>query len=101
MCVRARASVCAFASFGVCTCVQESCFICKGVEGSNAVMRMNGAAQDEVWLSIEKCDYAAYRSCLSSTVRVVPTERQGNAANIPVRIYVRRSGEGAPGRQGG
>mmetsp|Transcript_5960 Transcript_5960/g.13047 ORF Transcript_5960/g.13047 Transcript_5960/m.13047 type:complete len:410 (+) Transcript_5960:27-1256(+) len=78
--------------------LKEACYICRGSEGAGAVMKMSGAAQDALWAAIEKCDVAGVRAGLAST-RVVPSERPGLLAHVPVRLLVRGAPHLAPGPQ--
>ncbi|MEW5298360.1 MAG: hypothetical protein WDW36_001492 [Sanguina aurantia] len=70
------------------TSLKEASHICRGSDGSGAVMRMNGATQDELWAAVQRGDCPSF-SAVWATARVVPTERQGNAANIPVRLFLK------------
>lgn len=53
--------------------LQEACLICKGSEGSGAVMRMTGAAQDQLWAAIERGDGPSVTAALSA-LRIQPTQ---------------------------
>jgi hypothetical protein len=53
--------------------MQEACYICKGSEGSAAVMRMASAQQDGLWQSIESADAGAYKQHVAN-LKVVPSK---------------------------
>ncbi|KXZ42198.1 hypothetical protein GPECTOR_184g267 [Gonium pectorale] len=77
----------------VCRGSKEACYVCRGSEGSAAVMRMGSAAQEELWGAVQGGDLGAYRAALGG-VRLGPTSRQGQPANIPVRLLLRRKAPG-------
>lgn len=52
---------------------QEASHICRGSDGSGAVMRMNGATQDELWSAVQRGDCSGFSSVWANS-RVVPTE---------------------------
>jgi hypothetical protein len=51
---------------------QEAGYCCRGSEGSGAVMRLPGQAQDELWAAVNKGDGAAARR-ITTPLRLNPT----------------------------
>ncbi|GLC38514.1 hypothetical protein PLESTB_001733600 [Pleodorina starrii] len=70
--------------------LKEACYICRGTEGSGAVMRMGSAAQDDLWSAVQAGDVASYRAALEC-LKMAPMPRQGQPPNIPVRLLLRRA----------
>lgn len=50
--------------------------MCKGSEGSAAVMRMSSAAQDELWQAVARGEGAAVRRALDA-LRIAPVQVRG------------------------
>eukprot|EP00879_Flechtneria_rotunda_P027378 GHRR01029326.1.p1 GENE.GHRR01029326.1~~GHRR01029326.1.p1 ORF type:complete len:438 (+),score=154.99 GHRR01029326.1:191-1504(+) len=74
--------------------LKEAGFCCRGSDGCTAVMRLPGSSQDELWAAVNKGDGAAV--CQHTTqLRMVPMQKQGAPAAIPVRLYIRRCKPGA------
>ncbi|GLI67702.1 hypothetical protein VaNZ11_011970 [Volvox africanus] len=74
--------------------LKEACYICRGTDGSGAVMRMGSTAQEELWSAVQAGNVASYQSALEG-LKMVPTPRQGHPPNIPVRLLLRRGGASA------
>ncbi|GIL66087.1 hypothetical protein Vafri_19695 [Volvox africanus] len=74
--------------------LKEACYICRGTDGSGAVMRMGSTAQEELWSAVQAGNVASYQSALEG-LKMVPTPRQGHPPNIPVRLLLRRGGSSA------
>lgn len=69
---------------------QEASHICRGSDGSGAVMRMNGATQDELWTAVQRGDSSSFGS-VWATARVVPTEvRTLRIVAVPRRATVKK-----------
>eukprot|EP00955_Chlamydomonas_euryale_P112398 366130-Chlamydomonas_euryale.AAC.25 len=69
--------------------LKEACFISRGPDGSAAVMKMTGPAQDSLWSAVEGAETSRYLEILSS-LKMVPASRQeGVSASLPCRLIVR------------
>ena len=65
---------CACMSHGwYCLCLQEAGYCCRGTDGCNAVMRLPGPAQDEVWAAVNRGDAIAVRQHMTP-LRLTPTQ---------------------------
>eukprot|EP00877_Chromochloris_zofingiensis_P014944 jgi/Chrzof1/9703/Cz04g12220.t1 len=67
--------------------LKEACFICKGSEGSSAVLRLASSVKDELWHSCERADSSTFQQGMNS-LKVSPTARQGNGPYVPVRLFL-------------
>lgn len=56
-----------------CWSVQEAGYCCRGSDGSGAVMRLPGAAQDDLWSAVNKGDGQAVQTVLNQ-LKVQPTQ---------------------------
>lgn len=68
--------------------LKEAAYICRGSEGSSAVMQMSSASQEELWTAVQAADFQAYRRVLSG-VRLTPAQRSSTSASLPIRLLLR------------
>ncbi|KAF8072664.1 Snip1 [Scenedesmus sp. PABB004] len=79
--------------------IKEAGYCCRGSDGAGAVMRLPGAAQDELWGALNRGDGAGVRQVLAQ-LRLVPSVRPGSAVPcVPVRVFVRQ--HAPPGQEDG
>jgi hypothetical protein len=67
------------------SCLQEAGYCCRGSEGSAAVMRLPGQAQDELWAAVNKGDGAAARR-ITAPLRLNPTAVSQPAAAAALAV---------------
>jgi len=74
----------------VCACavvlmLQEAGYCCRGTDGCNAVMRLPGPVQDDVWVAVNRGDAAAVRQHMTP-LRLSPSPVRGRPAQLGAAI---------------